>query len=288
MGLVGYPNVGKSSTINALLGQKKVNVSSTPGKTKHFQTLFLSDNITLCDCPGLVFPSFATTKAEMVVNGVLPIDQLREYTGPSALVTQRIPRSFLEWIYGIQIPLPSENEDPDRRPTAAELLCTFADARGFKRAGQGNPDEARAARVILKDYVNGKLLFCHAPPGEDQEAFSNENYKNMHEFQAQQPPSGKRKAVKQSEGMDSAFFTDAPSTQHRIHTKGKFMSDDFNRVNVYPHQSGYVLDTRLVGGAAETMSTGSVLSSRYTTETKMGKKAHKLGKKRVKDRSWRA
>ncbi len=38
IGLVGYPNVGKSSTINALIGAKKVSVSATPGKTKHFQT----------------------------------------------------------------------------------------------------------------------------------------------------------------------------------------------------------------------------------------------------------
>lgn len=37
IGLVGYPNVGKSSTINALLIEKKVSVSATPGKTKHFQ-----------------------------------------------------------------------------------------------------------------------------------------------------------------------------------------------------------------------------------------------------------
>lgn len=37
VGLVGYPNVGKSSTINTLLVNKKVSVSSTPGKTKHFQ-----------------------------------------------------------------------------------------------------------------------------------------------------------------------------------------------------------------------------------------------------------
>ena len=37
-------------------------------------------------------------------------------------------------------------------------------ARGFTRSGQGNPDEARAARYILKDYVSAKLLFCHPPP----------------------------------------------------------------------------------------------------------------------------
>ena len=34
---VGYPNVGKSSTINTILRNKKVSVSATPGHTKHFQ-----------------------------------------------------------------------------------------------------------------------------------------------------------------------------------------------------------------------------------------------------------
>lgn len=54
VGFIGYPNVGKSSTINKLLSAKKVRVSETPGKTKHFQTLVLEEDVTLCDCPGLV------------------------------------------------------------------------------------------------------------------------------------------------------------------------------------------------------------------------------------------
>lgn len=62
IGLVGYPNVGKSSTINAILTEKKVSVSATPGKTKHFQTLYVDETLMLCDCPGLVFPSFVATK----------------------------------------------------------------------------------------------------------------------------------------------------------------------------------------------------------------------------------
>ena len=37
IGFIGYPNVGKSSTLNALAGAKCVAVASTPGKTKHFQ-----------------------------------------------------------------------------------------------------------------------------------------------------------------------------------------------------------------------------------------------------------
>ena len=183
IGLVGYPNVGKSSTINALIGAKKVSVSATPGKTKHFQTIHLSDSIILCDCPGLVFPNFANTKAELVCNGILPIDQLREYTGPVGLVAQRIPQAFLEAIYGMKIHTRPLEEGGTGIPTAEEVLRAYAIARGFSTQGLGQPDESRAARFILKDYVKGKLLFCHPPPLEppvDANEFNRELHNLAH------------------------------------------------------------------------------------------------------------
>jgi large subunit GTPase 1 len=69
VGMVGYPNVGKSSTINRIVGAKKTSVSATPGKTKHFQTLIVDDTLTLCDCPGLAMPSLGFSSAEMLLNG---------------------------------------------------------------------------------------------------------------------------------------------------------------------------------------------------------------------------
>ncbi|GEQ69413.1 hypothetical protein JCM33374_g3085 [Metschnikowia sp. JCM 33374] len=165
IGLVGYPNVGKSSTINALVGSKKVSVSATPGKTKHFQTIFLSPEVVLCDCPGLVFPNFAYTNGELVCNGVLPIDQLREHIPPVSLVCQRIPKFYLEAVYGIHIPIQSKNDGGNGiYPTARELLNAYARARGYMTQGFGSADESRASRYILKDYVNGKLLFINPPP----------------------------------------------------------------------------------------------------------------------------
>ena len=179
IGLVGYPNVGKSSTINALLGSKRVSVSATPGKTKHFQTIHLSPQVILCDCPGLVFPNFATTKAELVCNGILPIDQLREYTGPATLVAERIPQHYLEVVYGIRIATRPLEEGGTGSPTGEEVLRAYARARGFSTQGLGQPDESRAARTVLKDYVKGKLLFVHPPPGEpgiDAREFNREVY----------------------------------------------------------------------------------------------------------------
>jgi len=181
IGLVGYPNVGKSSTINALIGAKKVSVSATPGKTKHFQTIHLSDRVILCDCPGLVFPNFATTKAELVCAGVLPIDQLREFTGPAGLVAQRIPKPFLENVYGMKIHTRPIEEGGTGVPTASEVLRAYAKARGFATTGHGQPDESRAARYVLKDYVNGKLLYCHPPPS-DPEIDGNEFNKDLYDF----------------------------------------------------------------------------------------------------------
>ncbi|KAF2666267.1 P-loop containing nucleoside triphosphate hydrolase protein [Microthyrium microscopicum] len=183
IGLVGYPNVGKSSTINALIGAKKVSVSATPGKTKHFQTIHLSEEVILCDCPGLVFPNFATTKAELVCNGVLPIDQLREFTGPAGIVASRIPKRFLEAVYGMKIKIRAQEEGGLGVPTGSEVLRAYATARGFATQGMGSPDESRAARYILKDYVKGKLLFCTPPPADpeiDALHFNRELYDDAH------------------------------------------------------------------------------------------------------------
>ncbi len=50
-----------------------------PGKTKHFQTLTLSNKVTLCDCPGLVFPRISSSYAEMVLNGLISIDTIKVF-----------------------------------------------------------------------------------------------------------------------------------------------------------------------------------------------------------------
>lgn len=108
VGMVGYPNVGKSSVINVLCGRKRVGVASMPGKTKHFQTLNLEGkgcwSLCLCDCPGLVFPSFANSKSEMMCCGVLPIDTMKDYISPVSLIVHRVPREVLEIQYRIMLP----------------------------------------------------------------------------------------------------------------------------------------------------------------------------------------
>ncbi|KAJ7948072.1 Nuclear/nucleolar GTPase 2 [Quillaja saponaria] len=164
VGFVGYPNVGKSSTINALVGQKRTGVTSTPGKTKHFQTLIISDKLTLCDCPGLVFPSFSSSRYEMIASGVLPIDRMTEHREAVQVVANRVPRSVIEDVYRINLPKPRPYEPQSRPPLASELLRAYCASRGYV-ASSGLPDETRAARQILKDYIDGKLPHYEMPPG---------------------------------------------------------------------------------------------------------------------------
>ncbi len=161
VGTVGYPNVGKSSVINVLCGIKRVGVANRPGKTKHFQTLNLDEDLCLCDCPGLVFPSFANSKAEMMTCGVLNIDTMRDYVAPIQLVMSRVPKEVLEAQYKVKLP-PRDSSNY----TASVFLQLIAGSHGWLN-GAGVPNEAVAARHVLKDYTNGKLLYCQLRPDYD-------------------------------------------------------------------------------------------------------------------------
>ncbi|VEU33510.1 unnamed protein product [Pseudo-nitzschia multistriata] len=194
-GMVGFPNVGKSSVINVLMGNAKnahgvvrVGVAAQPGKTKHFQTLLPPDRpeMLLCDCPGLVFPSFVSNTADLIAAGVFPIAQMRDWKPVMDLLCQRIPREVLNAQYSIKIPLPTADAIYEAQrvqgredirlppPTADEFLTTFCVARSLLAASSGVPDYQRAARMIIMEYATGKLLYCHSPPHFDKETFQKE------------------------------------------------------------------------------------------------------------------
>jgi len=146
VGTVGYPNVGKSSVINVLCGKKRVGVAAMPGKTKHFQTLNLENDgrdICLVDCPGLVFPSFANSRAEMYCCGVLPIHTIREYASPVSLILSRVPKPVMEAHFKIKMPARNSS-----KYTTNTFLSLIALMKGWI-TGSSNPNIAQAARVVL-------------------------------------------------------------------------------------------------------------------------------------------
>ena len=82
----------------------------------------------------------------------------------------------------------------------------------------GQPDNPRSARYVLKDYVNGKLLYCVAPPTQSQEEF--------HEFSPRRKAFPVNKQLPQAtiratrgnktttEDIDRAFFQSRASGVH--------------------------------------------------------------------------
>jgi nuclear GTP-binding protein len=152
VGVVGYPNVGKSSIINALKRSRAVTTGAMPGVTRSLQVVALDRKLKLIDCPGVVFskPTSEDEAAQMVLRSALKVDTPLD---PAVLVDallRRCERSALRDHFGIG--------DFDN---ATELLALIALKRGLLRKG-GKVDQALAARVLVQEWTTSAISY-HTP-----------------------------------------------------------------------------------------------------------------------------
>ncbi|XP_066273354.1 uncharacterized protein [Branchiostoma lanceolatum] len=157
VGLIGYPNVGKSSIINTLRGKKVCNVAPIAGETKVWQYITLMKRIYLIDCPGVVYPSETETETELVLKGVVRVENVKlpEYHIPAVL--ERVKGEYLSKTYKLPV---------WDGPT--DFLENMARRTGKLLKG-GEPDVSTVAKMVLNDFQRGRLPYFVKPPGADLE-----------------------------------------------------------------------------------------------------------------------
>ena len=166
VGVIGYPNVGKSSVINTLISKKSCKVAPIPGETKIWQYITLFRNIYLIDCPGVVVDSAGDTETDSVLKGVVRAERLENPEDFIDSILKVVRREHIAAQYG----LPKDGNNT--WTTSLDLMEKIAKKTGRLLKG-GDPCLRSAALYLIHDFQRGKLPHFVPPPElkkEEEEA----------------------------------------------------------------------------------------------------------------------
>lgn len=151
VGVIGYPNTGKSSLINVLARRKGAGTSPTPGFTKAIQKIRLTKNIVIFDTPGIFPEKENPTINSLILKkhaqiGVNTYNQVKE---PEMVVAEIMKNHLgkLERFYNVE----SDND-------SEVLIEKLGRKKNFLRKGN-EVDTKRTAKFILKDWQEGKMIY---------------------------------------------------------------------------------------------------------------------------------
>jgi hypothetical protein len=149
VGVIGYPNTGKSSLINTLIGKSSAGVGSDAGFTKSIQKIKLSQSIVLIDSPGIIPEKEYSTqdREKITLNTKLGARSYSQVKEPELVVANLIKSypKLLEKFYKI-----------DAKGDPEVLLEELGKRKGFLKKG-GEINEDTTARLVIKDWQTGKI-----------------------------------------------------------------------------------------------------------------------------------
>ena len=157
--IVGRPNVGKSTFINAYAGKACAKTGNKPGVTKGKQWIRLNKGLELLDTPGILWPKFDDQSVGMnlaytgaVKDDILDVETLGCHL--MAYLGEHYPDA-LKAAYKLSA-LPEREAEENDIAYGYRLLEAAGKKRGFLISG-GEVDTERMAKILLDEFRSGKL-----------------------------------------------------------------------------------------------------------------------------------
>lgn len=153
VGVVGFPNVGKSSLINSLKRSKACAVAAQPGHTKDLQSVQLERGIKIVDSPGVVFDEDESTQmGSILLRNVVKVEDIEDPIAVVEEILARTEHETLQKLYNLP-----------QFSSTLEFLTMLALNSGRLLKG-GTPDLLSAARHVLMDWNHQKIPYFSVPP----------------------------------------------------------------------------------------------------------------------------
>ncbi|XP_045435041.1 guanine nucleotide-binding protein-like 3 isoform X2 [Pipistrellus kuhlii] len=207
VGVIGFPNVGKSSLINCLKQEQICNVGVSMGLTRSMQVVPLDKQITIIDSPSLIV-SPVNSPATLALRSPASIEELRPVEAASAILSQADTRQVV-----LKFTVPDFK-------SPSEFFASLAQRRGLHQKG-GSPNVEGAAKLLWSQCTSGSLgFYCHPPPSWTLSPHFNENIvtdmklglnleelekNNAHSIQAIRSPPLASSILFQSSGMTNGI-----------------------------------------------------------------------------------